>query len=1743
MENNDFTKGTNSSRLDAGPEQAPNYYKFLFDFASDAYFLTDLEGVIQQANPAAVTLLSADQDFLRGKSLGRFVAPDDFQTMQRLLAELPELKQSRHQEVYLTPKEGTPFYAVCTATIIPEAAPQPKHVWWSIQDNTRQKALEEVWRQYGFIANTSREFMTLIDVTYTYRAVNQAYCQAHDRIRADIIDRHVAEVWGQDVFDTVIKERLDQCFAGNEVHYQCWLEFTTLGSRYFDVAYYPYYNDSGVVTHTVVVSRDITQRKLAEDSLQQVRDDLEVRVQERTAELSKINADLRREVAERERAEAALRSSEKRYKHLLEAVTDYIYSVQIKQGQPTTTYHSPTCVAVTGYTPQDYRADPDLWYQMIAAEDKKVVADHLAQLLAGQNVPPFEHRIIHKDGSVRWVRNTPVPRYDEANMLVAYDGLVADITQRKQAEVALRESEEKWRSLAKNAPNYITTVDQAGTIQFINRTLPETTPEETIGTSIFDYIDPDYCPRVKDMIEHIFQTGEPATIETRAGINDSFRWFDNHVGPIIHDGQVKAVTFITLDITERKQSDAERERLLTSERAQRLLAETLGEVFLALTTQMSPEAVLDEILRQTRRIVSYSAANIVLLEEDMLRIARWQGYQSLGSEALIGGLEQSLTDFPLDAQVIQSRQPLIIADVHQTPGWVILEETDWIKSVVVVPICLQDQTLGLLRLDSQIADKFSKEDAEWLQPLANAAAIALENAQLYEQAHQEIAERREAQEKAFELNRKLLSLQYAGATMASSLDLQFILDTFSKEIVNLLAVVGCVISEWDPTTGQMLIIAKHGPPDWWPARLLNRSYSLIDSSLIKWVLVQRQAQHLTASQVDIDPSDLAYLQGNKIKTLLILPMEFQNRIVGLVELMDDRVERTFTTDQTAFAQLLANQAASAIANAHLYAETRQRLKEQVALREASILISSTLDLKTVLKHIAAEIGQAVDVTSAYIYDFEPEAMTSTVLAEYFDPQAYSQASNLGVTYDLPHDFPGTVEMLEIGLPSQAYVDDSNLPQSKRRHMQQYGAKTLLTIPMQIGGQVIAYAELWESRQQRRFSLDEITLCQGIAQQAAVAFDNARLYERAQQEISERKQVEQDLRQSEARNRALLDAMPDLMFVLTHDGIFLDYESNNAPESSYLPQELAGRKLNEVFPLPIAKKTQYYINRTLETSSMQLFEYQLTTPAGIQDFEARVVVCGEKEILIIVRNITDRKRVEQALQKSETNLKTIFDNSLQAFLLVDKNFQIQVFNRTVNDLARMIWGKPLKEGDSIHSFVPQSELNELNGNFSKALQGETVIIEQNISLGNSDNWLEFHYAPVFTEEGQVDGVCFSTVNIDERKKMADALAESEARLLAEMQSVLAITRALVSEINVNNLLEFIMIQAEHLTNAEGAAVLLLSKDGQWLEVATPDEAWSQMKAGLRLLTQGSLAELAIASQRVQVSNRAQDDDRTASIRALLESVRLNSLLCAPLIAQGENFGVLLVWNKRRQYFTDRDNRLMSLFADQAALAWHNAHLHTQNRELAIEQERHRLARELHDSVTQSLYSIGLAAQACQRLLGQNSDHRLSEPMKHIQSLSKTALTEMREQLHNLRPTTLADKGLAEVLRQYCQGLSERHELEIEFVADLERALLMYQQESLYYIAREALWNVVKHSEATHVKITLMEEKDQILLSIMDEGTGFDPLIFEQAETIGLRNMKERARLLGGVLELQPKPGRGTWIVVRVPITLSETILTP
>ena len=223
-------------------------------------------------------------------------------------------------------------------------------------------------------------------------------------------------------------------------------------------------------------------------------------------------------------------------------------------------------------------------------------------------------------------------------------------------------------------------------------------------------------------------------------------WCDASVSVFDHPEHGRVLVAVHLDITERVRAAEEREHLLMLEREQRLLADTLAEATFAVASLTSHEAVLDEILAQAHRIVPYDSANIGLIQGDVLRNVRDRGYDIHGDGDFVAGALVPLTDLPTDAASLRTQRPVVVPDTRQDPRWLAFPETMWIRSYLVAPICLHNRVLGLLRLDSEIPRRFSAEDAERLLPLTNVAAVALENARLYETTLHELGERQAAEE-------------------------------------------------------------------------------------------------------------------------------------------------------------------------------------------------------------------------------------------------------------------------------------------------------------------------------------------------------------------------------------------------------------------------------------------------------------------------------------------------------------------------------------------------------------------------------------------------------------------------------------------------------------------------------------------------------------------------------------------------------------------------------------------------------------------------------------------------------------------------------------------------------------------------------------------------------------------------------------------------------------------------------------
>jgi signal transduction histidine kinase len=256
--------------------------------------------------------------------------------------------------------------------------------------------------------------------------------------------------------------------------------------------------------------------------------------------------------------------------------------------------------------------------------------------------------------------------------------------------------------------------------------------------------------------------------------------------------------------------------------------------------------------------------------------------------------------------------------------------------------------------------------------------------------------------------------------------------------------------------------------------------------------------------------------------------------------------------------------------------------------------------------------------------------------------------------------------------------------------------------------------------------------------------------------------------------------------------------------------------------------------------------------------------------------------------------------------------------------------------------------------------------------------------------------------------------------------------------------------------------------------------------------------------------------------------MRSFLGVPITSPDGVIGSFYLTHKEgADNFSDEDQELIELLASHAAIAITNAHLYERSRELSILEERNRLALELHDAVSQKLFSLVLTAESAETLLERDGAGAKAQ-VERLKTLSREALEELRSLIMELRPPALDRDGLCGALRKHVEVLGRLHAVEIELrIDDAVSAGDDERDREVLRIAQEALHNALRHAGAGHVEIRLSSDDGRLALEVRDDGVGFQPDDPElRSRRLGLTSMEERAGRLGGRLMIHSAPGAGT-----------------
>ncbi|WP_190018450.1 GAF domain-containing sensor histidine kinase [Streptomyces lucensis] len=371
------------------------------------------------------------------------------------------------------------------------------------------------------------------------------------------------------------------------------------------------------------------------------------------------------------------------------------------------------------------------------------------------------------------------------------------------------------------------------------------------------------------------------------------------------------------------------------------------------------------------------------------------------------------------------------------------------------------------------------------------------------------------------------------------------------------------------------------------------------------------------------------------------------------------------------------------------------------------------------------------------------------------------------------------------------------------------------------------------------------------------------------------------------------------------------------------------------------------------------------------------------------------------------------------------------------------------------------------------------------------------------------------------------------LAAVSSALLAMSRHL----EVRDVLKTIVASARELLDARYAALGVPDDHGGFAQFVVDGVSDAQWKAIGPLPRQHGILAAMLHDARPERLADVREDPRFEGWPSA--HPEMSDFLGLPVKDGDEVIGALFLANKNRENpgagcgFTEEDEELLAILAQHAAIALTNARLYERSRELTIAEERSRLAHELHDAVSQKLFSLRLTAQAAAALVDRDPA-RAKDELHQVAVLAAEAADELRAAVVELRPAALDEDGLIATLRTHTQVLDRAHAARVTFTGSGFRALPAAQEEALLRVAQEALHNALRHSGGAHVDVSVERRGGGAVLRVTDDGCGFDPKAVRHAgRHLGLVSMRDRASGVGGTLTVYSAPGEGTTIEMEVP----------
>ncbi len=493
-------------------------------------------------------------------------------------------------------------------------------------------------------------------------------------------------------------------------------------------------------------------------------------------------------------------------------------------------------------------------------------------------------------------------------------------------------------------------------------------------------------------------------------------------------------------------------RLLEEAQARWHEAETLRQAGAAVTEILSLDETLGRILEQLERVVPFDDASIQLLQDGCLEIVSGRGFSQ---PEMIVGLRIPVPGDNPNTAVVERREPVVLADAQAAYHLFREPPHAHVRSWLGVPLIVHGQMIGILAVDSVEPDHFTEEHIRLVTPFANQVAVAIENARLYERLQEELNEKE--------------SLLEAAAAVSSSLDLGSVLLALAGQLLRVSGFHNCTISEWDQGGDRVRTLAEHTHCVWPVGG--GDYYRLADYPMTDQVLTTGQYK---AVYIGVDDPESDLMREIGLSAMLMLPLRGGGETIGLVELGSPQPDFIFQEEDVRHYQRVLEEASS------------------------SLISPLRANPDGMLLALARQLVESGSVSWCSISDWHRRDGTVCTVAEHAD---LNWASGRGPSYPLA-DWPSAARALLEGVQTVQRVSDPDCLAGDRADMTRWGARTMVMLPLSVREEVIGLVEIYDFAEEKVVSEAQLRMWQAVADQAAVAVENARLYERARRRARE-----------------------------------------------------------------------------------------------------------------------------------------------------------------------------------------------------------------------------------------------------------------------------------------------------------------------------------------------------------------------------------------------------------------------------------------------------------------------------------------------------------------------------------------------------------------------------------------------------------------------------------------------------------------